>query len=123
MEELRSIYYDLDELTYGPEPDSFLVSVGKRGIGTIYHVAESRKSKTRNRYNLKVYAANDLRAETRIEVRRHWVRRRRGWLMASTLPFVPAEHLARWRMRRHWRIMVRGVHAWLLQWYPRTKKS
>ena len=123
MEELRSIYYDLDGLTYGPESDSFLVSVGKRGIGTIYHVAESRCSKTRNRYHLKVYTANDLRAETRIETRRCWVRRRRGWQPASALPLVPAEHVARWRMRRHWRIMVRGLHAWLLQWYPRAKKA
>jgi hypothetical protein len=123
MDGLRSIYYDLGGLTYGPEPGSFLVSVGKHGIGTIYHVAEARKSKTRNRYNLKVYVANDLKPDTQIEVRRFWVRRRRSWQPASALPFVPAEHLARWGRRKNWRIMVHGSHAWLLHWYPRTKKS
>jgi hypothetical protein len=121
--EPKKLYYDLDTLTYGPRIDDFLVSVGKKGIGTVYHVAASSKSKTRNRYNLKVYVANDLKPETCIQVQRCWVRRGRRWQPASSLPFVEVQHKTRWRLRRHWRITVRGIHAWLIYWYPRTKKK
>ena len=105
--ELRSIYYDLDLLTHGPKPDDFLVSIGKKGIGTIYHIAESRKSKTRNRYNLKVYVANELKPSTRIRTRPgRWIRRQ----------------FFRNTPRSRQRIEVRGIHAWPLVWYPRNKK-
>jgi len=98
--ELKSLYYHLDELNHGPKADDFIVSIGKKGIGTVYHVAESRKSKSSNRYNLKVYIANDLKPETLLMRGPYkWVRRRPGL-----------------------RVTVRGITAWPIYWFSRDKK-
>jgi hypothetical protein len=106
--ELRSLYYDLPGFNHGPGPDDFVVSIGKKGIGTVYHVAESRRSPKQNRYNLKVYVANDLKSETRIQPIPHrWIRRAK----------------LRNRLRTRQRIAVRGKHAYPLVWYPRIKKT
>jgi predicted nucleic acid-binding Zn finger protein len=97
---IKSLYYHLDGLNYGPKPGDFLVSIGKKGIGTVYHIVESRKAKASNRYNLKAFVADDLKPEA-VVVREpyKWVRRR-----------TPK------------RVTVRGIHAWLIFWFPRNKK-
>jgi len=107
MTNLRSLYYDLPGQNYGPQPDDFVVSIGSKGIGTVYHVAESKCSANRNRYNLKVYVANDLKPETRFQrVPNRWVR----------------HPPLRSRRARPARVLVRGRIAYPLYWYPRTKK-
>lgn len=121
--EVKKLYYHLDGLTYGPQADDFLVSMGKKGIGTVYHIADSRKSKASNRYNLQVYVADDLKAATHIEMRRLWVRRRRGWYVSPRAPLAPPRSAKKYGHRRQWRVTVRGKHAWLLYWFSRDKKA
>jgi hypothetical protein len=117
MDKLLTLTYDSSQ-TNGPGVDDFMVSIGRKGIGSIYHVAESRKVKTRtDRYVLRVFKADDLKANTRIVVSHRWVRWGRRWQVAKMPPSN------RWGRRKTWGIKVREVYAWPMFWYSRNEKQ
>jgi hypothetical protein len=90
---LRKFHYDIPSTWRWPREGDFIVSIGKKGIGTIYHVFNIRKVRSRiaeNRFEVEAMPAPDM------------------------LPF--AELIDGYAI-------VRGHVAYPLEWAPRLKKS
>lgn len=98
----RRLYYDLPSGAEAPIPDTFLVSIGQLGgqprVNSIYHVVSVRARKVQQphccRYFLQVLLAPDMKPYTELAV-------------ADGIPTVK----------------VKGVLAYPLFWYPRTKRG
>jgi len=93
------IYYDLDPLDQVPGKGDYLVSVGKKGIGSVWRIQAVRLVKQKllqpfNRYSVTVLSMPELKPFTVLK----------GDL---TDP----------------RVWVRGEEAFPLVWYPRNKKE
>jgi hypothetical protein len=89
---LKKLFCDFGLMVPIPEPDDFLVSIGKRGIGTVYHIAKiSPSKKKRGRWNLAVYVADDMKDKVQ-----HNPNSGQVW--------------------------VDGRVAWSIKWYSRNKK-
>lgn len=94
----RQISYDLPPAAAPPAADTFLVSLGKRGIGSVYHIVSVRARRVQQptccRYFLQVLPAPDMVPYTQFHGE-------------GQQPCVT----------------VKGAPAAPLYWYPRTKKK
>ncbi|WP_138993990.1 hypothetical protein [Larkinella sp. C7] len=98
MSNLKTITYDLGIDNVPPIPGEYLVSVGKRGIGSVWYIKEVRKVNSKvvrdyTRYALKVIHTPEMKEFTVLE----------GDMYES------------------W-VWVRGQEAHPCVWYPRGKK-
>lgn len=93
------IYYDLDPLNQVPDKGDYLVSVGKKGIGSVWRILAVRLVKQKllqpfHRYSVTVQSMPEFKPFTVLE----------GDISDP-------------------RVWVRGEEAFPLVWYPREKKS
>jgi hypothetical protein len=98
---LKQLTYDIGPEYGEPYPDQFLVTLGKKGIGSVYHIATVRAVKSRTarkftRWALGVLPAPELKGSVE---RRHYEHGEIAtYIMVNGIP-------------EHW--------CWEMHWYPR----